>query len=132
MQGFALTTEQIIEILSVYATAEQYVAGVEETPGWLVIGTFLMPASAPLRIDVIGSVTDPSLTLRVRLYCIEAGAVGPVSGSEATTQSTVDAQAYSGVINLVGGRKYQFQAEVTGDAGDGLFGVVRRATLAGA
>jgi hypothetical protein len=132
MQGLAVTTEQIIEILSVYATAEQYLEAVAATPGWYVIGGFPMPATADLRLDVIGSVSDDSaLQLRVRLYCVTPGQLGVVSGSEATLNSETDVQAYSGKITLTGGRLYQFQAEVTGAAGANYFGAVRRATLAG-
>jgi hypothetical protein len=131
MSGFALTQEQIIEILSVYATAEQYLDAVAATPGWYVIGGFTMPATASLRTDVLGSVSDASLTERVRLYCVTPGSVGVVSGSEASLNSLTDVRAFSGVISLTGGRVYQFQAEVTGNAGSAYFGVVRRATLAG-
>ena len=131
MQGLELTTEQIIEILSVYATAEQYLEAVAATPGWNVIGAFTMPASAELRVDMIGSVSDAGLALRVRLYDITAGSVGAVSGSTAQLNSTTDTQAYSGVVELVGGHKYQFQAEVTGLAGSAYFGVVRRAMPVG-
>lgn len=131
MQGFALTLEQIIEIISVYATAEQYIDAVAATPGWYAIGGFPMPATADLRTDVIGSVSDASLQLRVRLYCVSAGAIGAVSGSETTLNSLTDAEAFSGVVTLTAGRVYQFQAEVTGNTGSAYFGVVRRATLAG-
>jgi len=132
MQGFALTQEQIIEVLSVYATAEQYLDAVAATPGWYVIGAFTMPATAELRVDMIGAVSDDALlTLRARLYCVTPGAIGPVSGSEASLNTEADSQAFSGVVSLTGGRTYQFQAEVTGGAGVNLFGTVRRATLAG-
>ena len=131
MQGFALTQEQIIEVLSVYATAEQYLDAVAATPGWYVIGAFPMPASADLRLDVIGSVSDAALALRVRLYDVTAGAVAEVSGSTAQLGTTIDSQAFSGVVSLIGGHTYQFQAEVTGSVGSGFFGAVRRATLAG-
>lgn len=132
MQGFALTQEQIIEIISVYATAEQYIDAVAATPGWYVIGGFTMPASADVRVDLLGAVSDVSLAARVRLYCVSAGSVGPVSGSEAQLGTLADSQAFSGIVSLVAGRIYQFQAEVTGGSGAGLFGVVRRATLDGA
>jgi hypothetical protein len=131
MQGFALTLEQIIEIISVYATAEQYIDAVAATPGWVVIGGFTMPATADIQTDVLGSVSDEDLALRVRLYCVTAGAVGVVSGSEAQLSTTEDSRATSGKFTLTGGRTYQFQAEVTGDTGAGFFGVVRRATLNG-
>lgn len=131
MQGLELTTEQIIEILSVYATAEQYIDAVAATPGWTVIGAFTMPATADVLVDVLGSVSNVALALRVRIYDITPGSVGAVSGSTAQLNSTTDTQAYSGVVSLVGGHKYQFQAEVTGLAGSAYFGVVRRAMPVG-
>lgn len=131
MQGLALTQEQIIEVLSVYATAEQYIDAVVTTPGWVVIGAFTMPATADVRVDALGSVSNSALALKIRLYCVTTGAVGAVSGSDAQLSSTTDSQVYSGVISLAAGRMYQFQAEVTGVAGGTYFGVVRRATLAG-
>lgn len=131
MKGFGLTYEQIIEVLSVYATAEQQIAAVAASPGWHVLGTFTMPASAPLITDVFASVTDASLVCRVRLYDITPGSVGEVSGSRAETNATQDTQVFSGVITLTGGHIYQWQAEVVGASGDAFFGVVRRATLDG-
>ena len=131
MQGFALTQEQVIELLSVYATAEQYLEAVAVTPGWYVIGGFPMPADADVQVDVIGAVSDAALALRVRLYDVTDGEVAAVSGSEATTSETTDTQFFSGVVTLQGGHLYQWQAEVTGGAGVNLFGVVRRATLRG-
>lgn len=131
MQGFALTTEQIIEIISAYSAPEREVDAVAATPGWNVIGAFPMPATAKLRLDVIGSVSHASLTLRCRLYCVTPGAVGVVSGSEVVITSQSDVEAFSGVVDLVGQRLYQIQCEVTGAAGTGLFGVVRRAAPAG-
>ncbi len=131
MQGFALTQEQIIEVLSVYATAEQYLDAVAATPGWYVIGGFDMPASADIRVTVIGSVSNASLILKVRLCCVTTGFVGAVSGSDAQLSTVTDSEAFGGTVSLVGGRTYQFQAEVTGTSGVNYFGTVRRATLAG-
>ena len=131
MQGFALTPEQIIEILSVYATADQQILAVATTPGWYVIGAFTMPATAEVVVDILGSVSDAALSLRVRLYCLTAGHIGPVSGSTAQLSNVVDSPAKSGLITIEGGRQYQFQAEVTGGVRDDKFAVVRRATLTG-
>lgn len=131
MQGLALTQEQIIEILSVYGTAPFEIEAVATTPGWTVIGAFTMPATTDLRIQALGSVSDASLVLRVRLYCITPGGVGVVSGSTVQLNSVTDIDAFSGVFSLPGGRAYQFQAEVTGGAGSGLFGVVRRSAPVG-
>jgi hypothetical protein len=131
MQGFALTQEQIIEVLSVYATAERQIDAVAATPGWNVIGAFFMPATAVIRVDLLGSVSHASLTLRVRLYCVSPGSVGVVSGSEASLNSLTDVQVFSGNVELTGKRNYQFQAEVTGSSGIDRFGIVRRAAPVG-
>jgi hypothetical protein len=131
MQGFGLTQKEIVELLSVYASAEQQIAAVATSPGWNVLGAFTMPATATVRVDVIGSVSDGSLVCRTRLYCITAGAVGEVSGSIAQLSATQDTQVFSGNCDLLGQRTYQFQAEVTGNVGDAYFGGVRRATLEG-
>jgi hypothetical protein len=131
MQGFALTTEQIYELLSVYATADQTIDAVAATPGWHVIGAFMMPATYGVRVDALGSVSDAALTMRVRLFDITPGSLGPVSGSEASTTSRTDVRFYGGSIELMGGHTYQFQAEVTGGAGSSLYGAMRRATLEG-
>lgn len=131
MQGFKLTDEQVIEILSVYATAEQTLDAVAATPGWNVIGAFTMPATAKLRLDVLGLVSDVALQLRSRLYDVTAGSVGAVSGSEAIITSTTDAQAFSGVVTLTALHTYQIQTEVTGALGGTYFGTVRLATLDG-
>jgi hypothetical protein len=132
MLGFALTTEQIIEILSAYSAPSQEIEAVAATPGWHVIGALRMPVTFDgLQLTAIGSVSDASLTMRVRLYCITPGFVGPVSGASLTIASTTDVSAESGLFDLVGQRLYQFQAEVTGDVGDGLFGVIESASLQG-
>lgn len=131
MQGFELTTEEEIEIISVYATAEQTIDAVATTPGWNVIGAFDMPATAKVRLDVLGLVSDASLQLRARLYDVTSGSVGAVSGSEAILTGSSDTQVFSGVIQLTGGHTYQVQAEVTGNSGGTYFGTVRRAQLDG-
>lgn len=127
MQGLALTTEQIVEILSAYAAPAQTIEAVAATPGWTVIGAFSMPVTFDIQLAAIGSVSDAALTLRVRLYCVTPGFVGAVGGASLLITSTTDVRAESGVFTLTGGRVYQFQAECTGAAGDGLFGVVQSA-----
>ena len=133
MLGLGLTTEQIIEILSAYAAPQSEVAAVADTPGWAVLGAFEMPITADeIVLSVVGSVSDASLTMRVRLFCITPTFVGEVSGSIATITSTTDVQVNSGSFELTGGRLYQFQAEVTGDDGDEFFGVVESAAVSNA
>lgn len=131
LSGLALTTQQTIEILSLYATSQQPILAVVADPGWTVVGTFPMPTTADIRLDLIGSVSDPSLTMIARLYCTTAGFAGEVSGSRVQLTSLIDAEMFSAQFTLNGGRIYQVQAEVTGNAGDSYFGYVRRAAPAG-
>jgi hypothetical protein len=133
MLGLGLTTEQIIEILSAYSAAESTVPAVPASPGWRVVGAFPMPITASgIVLSAVGSVSDDSLTMRLRLFCITPGAVAEVAGSRVTITSTTDTQASSGTFALVGGRVYQFQAEVTGDTGSHFFGVVESAFISNA
>ena len=132
LSGLALTTQETIEILSLYSSAAQQVAAVASPPGWTVIGGFPMPTTADIRLEVLGSVSDPSLTMSVRLYCTTPGSLGPVSGSDVVIASTTDVQQYSGQFTLQGaGRQYQMQSQVVGAAGVPYFGNVRRAAPAG-
>ena len=130
LSGLALTKEETIEILSLYATSQQPVLAVAADPGWNVIGSFPIPTTADIRLDVTASVSDPSLTLIVRMYCVTPGFTGEVSGSRVQLNSTIDAEVFSAQFTLTGGRLYQVQAEVTGNAGDNYFGYVRRAAPA--
>lgn len=127
LTGLALTKEETIEILSLYATSNRPILAVAVEPGWEVIGTFPFPVTADIRLDVTGVVSDDSLTLTTRMYCVTDGFVGEVSGSRVLLTSTIDAQAYSSQFTAVGGRLYQIQAQVVGNAGDDFFGYVRRA-----
>lgn len=131
LSGLALTTEQVIEILSLYATSQQPILAVAADPGWNVIGAFPMPTTADIRLDVIGSVSDPSLTMIARLYCVTPGFVGEVSGSRVQLTSMIDVEVFSSQFTLPGNMLYQVQVEVVGNAGDSYFGYVRRAAPAG-
>jgi hypothetical protein len=125
--GLALTKEETVEILSLYATSNRPILGVATEPGWEVIGSFPFPVDADIRLDVTGVVSDASLTLTTRLYCTTVGHVGEVSGSRVMLTATTDAQAYSAQFSAKGGRLYQIQAQIVGNAGDSYFGYVRRA-----
>jgi hypothetical protein len=131
LSGLALTQEQIIEILSLYATAMDPIDAVSEAPGWCVIGGFPMPTNADIRLDVMGSVSDESLVMTTRLYDITPDWVGPVNGSEAQTTSTTGAEVFSGIFTLLGGHLYQVQSQVVGNVGTTFFGTVLRAAPAG-
>jgi hypothetical protein len=131
LSGLALTTEQTIEILSLYSSSQDRIDAVATAPGWNVIGGFPMPTTADIRLDVFGLVSDASLNMTVRLYDVTPGSVGAVNGSDVHITSTTDDQEFSGVFTLTGGRRYQVQCQVVGNAGDNYFGCVRRAAPAG-
>lgn len=127
-ESLALTQEERLQIVSMYATSARQIDAVAVAPGWEVIGGFPMRVSADVRLEAFGSVSDPSLTLSVCLYCISVGFEGIVTGSTATLAgNTIDADAFSARCSLVGGLLYQVWAQVTGGLGLGLYGQVRRA-----
>jgi hypothetical protein len=127
MEGIGLTMTDQIEIISAYTATNQTIAAVAAEPGWLVVGAFNLPIGSAARLQIIGEVSDPSLVMNVRLF--DMTAVAPVSGSNASLATTVDSTATSGVITLMGGREYQIQAEVVGNAGAAYFGSMKSATL---
>lgn len=124
--GFALTDSATGEIFA-YTGGRAVVDAVSDTPGWTTIGAFFMPFSIEAMLEIIGFVSDPALTLRARVFDLTTAAV--VSGSTASTTASSDARARSGVVAFVAGHLYQVQAEVIGDSGAGLFGVVETHTL---
>jgi hypothetical protein len=128
MPGLGLTQTPEFEVLATYSAPEQVVPAVEATPGWYVVGAFRMPIAAEVKAEVYGSVSDDSLTMRGRLFCITSGSVGPVSGSTATITSTTDVRALSGLFTLPAG-DFQMQIEVTGDEGEELFGSLKNMTV---
>lgn len=129
--GLALTKEETIEILSLYATSNRSIVAVAVEPGWEVIGNLgRFPVTADIRLDVTGIVSDDSLVLTTRLYCVTAGFIGEVSGSRVQLSSTIDDQAYSSQFTLTGGRVYQVQSQIVGNEGSDYFGYVRRAAPA--
>jgi hypothetical protein len=131
LSGLALTKEETIEILSLYATSNRPILAVAVEPGWEVIGSLgRFPATADIRLDVTGIVSDSSLVLTTRLYCVSPGFVGEVSGSRVALSSTVDDQAYSSRFTLTGGRVYQVQSQIVGNEGNDYFGYMRRAAPA--
>ena len=126
LTSLALTTQQTVEILSLYSTADRNVEAVAAAPGWNVIGAFPISASATILLDAIGSVSNSSLTMTLRLYDITPSSVGPVSGSALLITSTTSVHVYSAAFDIVGGHQYQVQAQVVGAAGAGLFGNAHR------
>lgn len=132
LSGLALTKEETIEILSLYSSSAEQIGAVSAEPGWNCIGAFPMPVTADIRLDALGSVSDDSLTMTIRLFDVTEGSVGPVSGSEVRINSTMpDTQAFSGAFTLAGSHSYQVQCQVVGAVGDGFFGNVARVAPTG-
>jgi len=115
--------------ISTITSATPILAVVNE-PGWQVIGAFAPDSDGDANLTVIGSVSNVALTMTARLYCVETGFVGEVSGSRAIIASTVDALVSSGRFTLFGGRLYQVHVQVVGNAGEDYFGLVRSAAPA--
>lgn len=127
-RGIETTSSAQVEIISAYSAPQQSFVAVAVTPGWFVAGAFFMPASVDeTRLEMIGAVSDASLKMRARLFDLVANE--PVDGSIAQLATTTDSRTTSGLVELTGGRSYQIQVEVTGAAGDGLFGILKSATL---
>lgn len=112
MQAIALGPTGTVEIVSVYAAANQIIDAVEDTPGWNVVGGFRMPVSYSARLELIGAVSMIGLTMRARLFDLTTAL--PVGGTTVEITATGDTRVVSGEIELVGGRLYQMQVEVTG------------------
>lgn len=129
--GLALTPDQAVEIISMYSSSAFSILAVASAPGWNVVGTFPIDVSCRARLDAIACVSDDTLTLSARLYCVTPGSVGEVPGTRVTLNSMIDARVLSTAADLVGGRLYQVQAQVVGDEGDDFFGIVRRAAPSG-
>ena len=119
-------------IASNYAASAGSIPAVAAAPGWNVIGTFPVTKTRPVSLDVIGSVSDLSLTMTAQFYCVTPGSVGVVTGSTATIASLTDVETASGSAVLQSGRLYQIQEQIVGNAGDSYFGNVRRAAPTGA
>jgi hypothetical protein len=131
-QGFALESAASVEVIAAYSAPQIQIPAVSESPGWRVVGAFYLPKSAKCRLDILALVSDPSLTLHARLYELKTGTQGAnqvVTGALVQTQSIVPKRSLSSVVSLVGNRNYQIHIEVTGGAGEGLFGLIHNATI---
>ena len=109
------------------SSASQQVDAVSSAPGWTVCGGFFTSKTSTIYLDVIGSVSDATLTMTFRLYDITTGSVGIVSGSTVSSiTSTVDTRAVSGSFSVIANHQYQIQCQVVGNVGIDFFGTVQR------
>jgi hypothetical protein len=127
LQGLKLTQGPEVEILSAYAASHQEIAAVAATPGWYVIGVFYMIATSAVRLEIVGSVTHDSLTMKARLF--DVGAAEVVSGCAVELTGPVTNRRLSAPFSLPGAKLYQIQVEVTGSSGADRFGVLSTASL---
>lgn len=129
--GLALTLEQTIEIVSMYSSSDRSISAVATAPGWYVVGGFPLDVSVRARIDLLALVSDVSLVLTARLYCVTPGFEGEVPNTRVAVTSMIDTRVLSGYADLTGGRVYQMQAQVVGNAGADYYGIVRRGAPTG-
>ncbi len=126
MSGFAVEKVTSLEVVAAWVAPKRVVPAVASSPGWYVMGEYYLPKSTMAQLDVVGCVSDVSLTLRARLWDVQAAA--PVPGEVQIKK--VDGDRVKGArVSLLGNRRYQVQVECTGGAGDTLFGVAETATI---
>lgn len=113
------------------ATPMASILAVASPPGWCVIGAFTTTRVGRFQTHLVGSVSDPALTLTARIYCVTPGHVGPIVGSESVITSVTDVEALSSLYNLDGPFLYQIQAQAVGNAGEDYFATIRRASPEG-
>jgi hypothetical protein len=124
MRSFGLTTGRTIEIISAYAAGAQSIPSVPSAPGWFILGAFHLPVSTAARLEAIALVSF-DVVLHVRLFDLTGTA--PVSGATLTMNATpYDTRAESGIVQLVGNRVYQIQAQAIGSPG---FAMIKSAQL---
>lgn len=112
---------------AVYATAHRVVPAVPGGAGWYSLGEFVLPQSRAWRIAAVGSVSETGLIATVRLFDMTDMVA---LGSAATLDSKTPARAFSSVLQLTGGHRYQFQAQCAGALRDANFATIQTATIA--
>src|SRR5690606_25730797 len=78
MSGFAVEKVTSLEVVAAWVAPKRVVPAVASSPGWYVMGEYYLPKSTMAQLDVVGCVSDASLTLRARLWDVQAAA--PVPG----------------------------------------------------
>lgn len=126
--GLSQETAPIIELSADIFVGKTILPAVAATPGWRVLGEYLIPKSTPAQLYAFLATSHASLTARVRLWSVtDAAALGtPISAASLTPQYVA-----GGEVSLVGGQRYQIHAECTGSVGDDRFAVVESAGVTG-
>lgn len=130
-KGYALEEATTTQVVSAYAAAPMEIPAYDTAapPAWFVAGEFFLPLGVDaVRLDVIGFVSDPVLTLEARLF--DMTAAEPVDGSSVSITKTTSTRALSGGMELAGNRQYQIQIRCFGGASaDFYLGSMSTATI---
>jgi hypothetical protein len=128
--GFALTEGTTAEVICAYAAPMTTLAAVNLSPGWQVVGAFYLPLSCLASLDILGALSDLTLTMRAKLFdaTVNADVSGSLVAMHGAGTTTVNRQV-SGAVDLTGGHIYQIVAECTGGSGDDFFGTMFTASL---
>lgn len=126
-QGHALEEADTTQVVAAFNAAHRHILAVSSEPGWYVLGTFFLPQSCQATLEIQGCVSDPSLTLKARLF--DMSTAQGVSGCLVSGNPLTVTRMRSGLVNLTGARSYQVQAECLGGVDDGLFAVISDATI---
>lgn len=133
MRTLALTQDVEVQVLVANTAGLHDIDAVVSSPGWYAAGAFRMPATALVRLEIFGNVSNSPLILRAKLYCLRKDdgttIAEDVSGSYVTVSEQVTARAVSGAFELLGGREYSIEFEITGGASSSLFGSLLTAQL---
>ena len=127
--GFSFTGADQFEVVVTYTAAQQTVQGVASGTGWTVVGGFEPSSNVEARVEIVGSVSKPGLTMTARVWEVAGDASGALGGAaNISTESPSSAQLAS-PVTFQAGRIYQLQVSVVGDAADDAFGIIHSVTL---
>lgn len=121
MFGLSQEISPLAELAVNMVVSSKTIPAVEDSPGWFILGEYQVPKSTPVKLFAVLLNSASGLTLRVRLWDVTARA--ELANSIASS-STSPQYAEGGSVDLVGGQRYQIQAECTGAEGDDKFGTI--------
>lgn len=121
MLGLSQETSPIAELSVNMVVPTRTIPAVDASPGWHVLGEYPVPKTTPAKLFAVLVASASGLTVRVRLWDVTAKA--ELANAIAST-SLLPEYAQGGEVDLVGGQRYQIQAECTGAAGDDKFATI--------
>lgn len=110
-----------------YTTAIQTVQSVDESPGWVLLGSYVPRHGIYGHLDVIAEMSGPDLTGRVKVCRMSGANLIDLAMVEFSQQSTT--RMLSEEFLVASGTMHQFFAECTGSASEGEFMIVHGATV---